>query len=400
MKKSIFIFGFAALSVLAQAQLPDDYYNPILTAVPSLAINPDAVSGGMGDIGVSTKPGLSDQYWNSSKYAMATSPGGFAISYTPWLRKIVGDIDLAQIAGFYKIGSDEENKAGTLSASLRYFSVGNVTLRQSVSDLGWDVKPHELAFDLGYSRKLAKYFSMGVNLRFISSDLSAKTDPAYSPGYGFAADVNGYYGLPIEINTGESTFGFGFNISNIGTKISYDKGTTSNFIPTTLRLGVSYYVPFNDFNRIVISAETSRLLVPSRKSKYAEKFDKNDPTTWSMEEAQYSRISVMKGFFTSFADAPGGFKEEMKEFIWALGAEYAYSIDKDKGENFFVRAGFSHENAIKGNRKYCTFGAGFKWTAFRIDVGYVLAVAPQSPIDGILRFTLAFDADGLKDLAK
>jgi len=398
MKKSIFVFSFAALAIFAQAQsdMPNDpswdYYNPLLTGVPSLAINPDAVSGGMGDIGVSTKPGLSDQYWNSSKYAMSESPGGFAISYTPWLRKIVGDIDLAQIAGFYKIGDDD--RAGTLSASLRYFSLGEVALRQTAEQTPIIVKPHELAFDLGYSRKLAERFSMGVNLRFISSDLSVQTDENYFPGYGFAADINGFYQLPIELNSGESTFGLGFNISNIGTKISYDKGETSNFIPTTFRLGASYYIPFDKYNRIAIAAETSRLLVPSRKSKNTIGFDKDDPLTWTMTEKEYSDIGVMKGIFSSFADAPGGFREEMKEFIWAVGAEYSYN------EMFFVRAGYSHESANKGNRKFFTVGAGFKWTAFRIDVGYVIAQAANSPVDGILRFTLAFDADGLKDLMR
>jgi len=388
MKKSIFVFTFAALAIFAQAQ--DAASNPILTAVPSLAINPDAVSGGMGDIGVATKPGLSDQYWNSSKYALAGSPGGFAISYTPWMRKIVGDIDLAQIAGFYKIS----DIAGTVSASLRYFSVGKVVLREHPNAIGWEVKPHELAFDVGYSRKLAENFSMGVNLRYIYSDLSAKTDPDYRAGHGFAADINGFYQLPIEIKSGTSTFGFGFAISNLGTKISYDKGTTSNFIPTTFRLGVSYYIPFDKYNRIGIAAEASKLLVPSRKSKFAKDASGNPITDPAELDKWYSNISVMKGIGWSFADAPGGFKEEMQEIIWALGAEYSYR------EMFFARLGYSNESAIKGNRKFFTFGAGFKWTAFRIDVGYVLAMSSKSPIDGILRFTLAFDADGLKDLIK
>jgi len=390
MKKSIFVFSFAALAMFAQAQELGDDYNPILTAVPSLAINPDAVSGGMGDIGVSTKPGLSDQYWNSSKYAMSESPGGFAISYTPWLRKIVGDIDLAQIAGFYKIS----DVAGTLSASLRYFSLGNVTLRENAYDLGYDVKPHEFAFDIGYSRKLAERFAMGVNLRFIASDLSAKTDENYAPGYGFAADINGFYQLPIELNSGESTFGLGFNISNIGTKISYDKGQTNNFIPTTFRLGASYYIPFDKYNRMSISAETSKLLVPSRSSKFAKDANGNPITDPVELDSWYSSIGPLKGIGWSFADAPGGFKEEMKEFIWALGAEYSYN------EMFFARTGYSHESKSKGNRKYFTFGAGFKWTAFRIDIGYVIATVSNSPIDGIFRFTLAFDADGLKDLVR
>ena len=259
--------------------------------------------------------------------------------------------------------------AGTLSASLRYFSLGEVQLRESPDATPISVRPYELSFDVGYSRILAENFSMGVVMRFIASDLSAKTDENYYTGYAFAADINGFWQLPINIATGESKFGLGFNISNIGTKISYDKGETSNFLPANLRLGVSYYLPFNSYNRLMFTAEANKLLVPSRMSRFTDGFDANDPATWTMSQQQYNDISVMKGIGYSFVDAPEGFKEEMREIMWSLGLEYAYN------EQFFARAGYFNESQYKGNRKYFTVGAGFRLSAFKLDVGYVISLA-------------------------
>lgn len=385
---SVLMLALLSMTVFAQTNITEDYYNPLLTGVPSLSVNPDAVGGGMGDIGASTLPDINSQFWNPSKYALAESHAGFALSYTPWLRKLVSDIDLAYIAGYYNIS----DMAGTLSASLRYFSFGSVNLRESADAVAISVKPHELAFDLGYARKLAEYVSMGVNLRFINSDLSVK-DENYYPGYAFSADISAYYLQPFDLPMGESKLGIGLNLSNIGTKISYDKGNTRNFLPANLRFGLSYYLPFNKFNRMSLSAEINKLMVPSRLSKKAKGFDPNDQDTWAMTPEQYSDIGSMQGIFMSFADAPGGFKEELKEIMWAVGLEYSYN------ERFFVRTGYSNENQSKGNRKFFTFGAGFKLSAFRLDVGYVLAQDQKSALDNTLRFTLAFDVDGLKDLA-
>jgi len=250
-----------------------------------------------------------------------------------------------------------------------------------------------LAFDVAYSRILAENFSMGVAFRFICSDLSARNDPDYYPGYSFTSDINLYYHLPIEIKTGESLLGIGFNLSNLGTKISYDKNNTSNFLPTNMRFGLSYLVPFDKFNRLAINADINKLLIPSRKSKFTEGFNPDDPSTWTMSEKQYSAIGVMKGLGYSFCDAPGGFKEEMQEIMWALGLEYAYN------EQFFGRAGYFNESQNKGNRKYFTFGAGFRLSAFKLDVGYVVSLAQNNPLDQTLRFTLSFDVDGIKALA-
>ncbi|MFI3297411.1 MAG: type IX secretion system outer membrane channel protein PorV [bacterium] len=387
MKKILFLALMFTASLTAFA---DDLLNPITTGVPSLLINPDAAAGGMGDVGVATNSDMNSQYWNSSKYALNESSAGFAFSYTPWLRKLgVSDIDLAYLAGFYNFG----DMAGTLSASLRYFSLGEVTLRQSSADIPYSVNPYEMAFDLGYSRKLSEYFSMGVVMRFIASDLSAKTDANYYTGYGFSADVNGYYSLPIEMSTGISKFMAGFNLSNIGTKITYDKGDNYNFLPLNLRLGVSYQLPFDDYNRILISAEANKTMVPTVYSTYAENYDPEDESTWALTDDEYNNISVFQGLAMSWNDAPGGISEELSEINWAAGLEYAYN------EQFFARFGYSHEAYNKGNRKYCTAGAGFKLSAFKLDVGYVIALTTSNPLDQTLRFTLSFDVDGIMELA-
>lgn len=391
MKKIVVSALAFALSLTALAQTTEnlsDQLNPLLTGVPSLSIGPDAVAGGMADIGVATTPDVNSQHWNSSKYAQATSSAGFAFSYTPWLRSLgVNDIDLAYVSGYYKIS----DLAGTVSASLRYFSLGEIQLRENAYSTPIPVKPYELAFDAAYSRLLAENFSMGVAFRFIASDLSARSEEYY-PGYSFSADINGYYALPIDIKTGESKLGIGFNLSNLGTKVSYDKGETSNFLPTDLRLGVSYLVPFDRYNRLSISADFDKLLVPSRKSKFTTGYDPNDDKTWAMSDEQYNNLSVMKGLAWSFADAPGGFAEEMSEINFAIGAEYAYN------EQFFARAGYHNESVNKGNRKYFTVGAGFKMSAFKLDVGYVVSMAQNNPLDQTLRFSLAFDVDGIKAL--
>ena len=388
MKKILLVVIVSGVSLFMSAQ--EGSYNVIQTAVPALNIAPDAVGGGMGDVGVATNPDEHAQYWNSSKYAQAKSSAGFAFSFTPWLRSLgVDDIYLGYLSGYYKIS----DMAGTVSASLRYFSLGEVVLREAPETIPYGVNPYEMTFDLGYSRLLTENFSMGVVLRFIASDLSARTDENYYTGYGFTADINGFYQLPIDIATGESKFTLGFNLSNIGTKISYDKGENSNFLPTNLKLGLGYFIPFDDYNRLMISAEVNKYLVPTIQSRFAEGFDENNPETWTMSNEQYNNISSLQGIGMSFCDAPGGFAEEMKEINWAVGLEYAYN------EQFFGRVGYYNESYDKGNRKYFTVGAGFKLSAFKLDVGYVISLAQSNPLDQTLRFSLGFDIDGLKALA-
>ena len=369
------------------------YMNPIVSGVPSMSISPDAVAGGMGDVGVATNSDMNSQYWNSSKYAQNESSAGFAFSYTPWLRKLgVNDINLLYLAGYYT----PSKMAGTISASLRFFQLGEVLLRESADAIPLSANPYEMTFDLGYSRMLTENFSLGIVMRLVASDLTAKTDPNYYTGYAFGADVNGFYSLPIEMATGTSRFNFGFNISNIGTRITYDKGDNYNFIPANLRLGVGYQIPFDEYNRLLISLEANKMMVPTRYSsvkKYNPDFDATNMDTWAMTTEEYNKISSMEGLIMSWYDAPGGFAEEMAEINWGIGLEYAYN------EQFFGRLGYNNEAKDKGNRKYFTVGAGFKLSAFKLDVGYVIATAPSNPLDQTLRFSLAFDVDGIKALA-
>lgn len=395
---SIMVLCASFVSVLAQEDYKDaktnyGYMNPIVSGVPSMSISPDAVAGGMGDVGVATNSDMNAQYWNSSKYAQNESSAGFAFSYTPWLRKLgVNDINLLYLAGYYT----PSKMAGTISASLRFFQLGEVLLRESADAIPLSANPYEMTFDLGYSRMLTENFSLGVVMRLVASDLTAKTDPNYYTGYAFGADINGFYRLPIDLKTGTSHFMFGFNISNLGTRITYDKGDNYNFIPANLRLGVGYQIPFDKYNRLLISLEANKMMVPTRYSKVAKynpDFDKTNMETWAMTTDEYNKISSMEGLIMSWYDAPGGFAEEMAEINWGVGLEYAYN------EQFFGRVGYNNEAKDKGNRKYFTVGAGFKLSAFKLDVGYVIATSASNPLDQTLRFSLAFDVDGIKALA-
>lgn len=388
---SVAALGVAQNGSSVKSDIPSEgYLNPLITAVPSLGIGADAAAGGLADMGVATKADINSQFWNSSKYAQMKSQGGFTFNYSPWLTNLgVKDVHLVSAAGYYNISQ----AAGAVSASLRFFSLGDVTLRQSLEDIGYTVSPYELAFDLGYSRILAENFSMGVVMRLVASDLSAKNDENYKTGYAFAADINGFYDLPIDTKRGTDYFRFGFNIQNLGTKISYDGGNTKNFLPLTLRLGVSYQVSINEYNRISVHAEANRMMVPSRYSRFTDGYNPDDESTWAMNQSQYNKLSVMQGLAYSWADAPYGAKEEIKEFNWGLGAEYSYN------EQFFARFGYNNEAKIKGNRKYFTFGAGFQLSGFKLDVGYVLALSQNNPLNNTLRFSLGFDIDGLKRLA-
>ncbi len=394
MKKSIVCLFLAIASLAHVAVAQKETWNPILTGAPGLSIVPDARAGSMGDLGAATSPDINSQFWNPAKYAFMESNGGLSVSYTPWLRKIVNDIDLAYLSGYYKFDDVQ-----SISASFRYFSLGQIPLTDWGGNPMGSAQPYELATDLAYSRKLSDKFSMGVTFRFLYSDLNngmGQTGSAGSsnmvPGWSLGADIAGYYVTPIAISTGDSKLSFGFNISNIGSKITYDE-LNYNFIPANLRIGLAYEIPFDDYNTLTVSAEANKYLVPTSRSKFAiGDYSTEDPYLMSQEE--YSDIGVMKGLFWSFADAPGGFAEEMQEVNWALGLEYAYN------KQFFVRAGYYNEHEDKGNRKFFTVGAGFKLSMFQLDAGYVISVAQTNPLDQTLRFSLSFDMYGLKELIK
>lgn len=393
MKKSI--LSLAALVALSMNALAYDV-NPIITAMPALTIAPDAHAAGMGDIGAATTADMNSQFWNAAKYPFIEDKGGISASYTPWLRKLVNDIDLAYLAGFYRFDDKQ-----AISASFTYFSMGKVSL-VAANMVGEDyvyaeASPNEWSLDVAYSRKLHEYVSMAATLRFLYSDLNnginysgtGESKEMY-PAWTFSADVSLYYRQPIELPMGTSHFALGFIISNLGGKMSYDKNVTSNFIPARLRIGASYELPFDNYNRLMASVECDRLMVPSTYSMYT---DDPEEHRWNTKDQQeYTKVSSPRGWWQSFNDAPGGASEEFKEMRWGVGLEYSYN------RQFFARVGYSHEDRMKGNRRYVTFGAGFKLSIVRFDVAYCLATAASNPLDQTMRFTLGFDLAGIKDL--
>ena len=379
--------------IFAQDDIKDNEFNPVNTGVTTLGIAPDARGSAMGNLGAATDPDINSQYWNPSKYAFAYSSGGIGLSYTPWLRKLVNDIFLADLSGYWKLGSGD-NQA--ISASLRYFSLGEVTMNDDTGATLQTINPYEMAFDIGYSRKLSESFSMGVALRYILSDLSY--EDSYSgeqttAASAFAADLAGYYVSYPMVGRNECQFAFGFNINNIGSKVSYNHGANNAFLPTNLRLGASFMFPLADYNTLALGLDLNKLLVPTKPRQRDFDMDTTEGQA-AYEEAldEWENMSPITGIFKSFGDAPGGFKEELQEINLSIGAEYAYN------QQFFARMGYYYENANKGGRSYFGLGAGFSLNVVRLDASYMLATAQSSPLDQTLRFTLSFDMDGLKDL--
>lgn len=363
-------------------------FNPVTTSVTSQSVAPDARAGGMGDVGAATDPDVASQYWNVAKYPFTISRAGVSLNYTPWLRKLVSDMNLAYLVGYYRIG---EHSA--VSTSLRYFSLGEVQTNYNSTGQGaaLTVNPYEMSFDAGYSLMLSEKFSIGTAVRFIYSDLKADYTDDVTPGSAFAADLGAYYQDYVNIGQRECQLGLGLNISNIGSKISFGGDNNSYFIPTNLRLGASLMVPIDEYNRITFAADANKLLVPT----YPKIRDGESPTDFDARvQKEYYDVSSISGIFKSFGDAPNGVKEELQEIQWSLGAEYVYN------DKFTLRAGYHHESENKGNRKYFTVGAGFKMNVFSLDAGYVISTAATNPLDQTLRFTLTFDMDGLSDLFK
>lgn len=387
----VLLMAYGAAQVVAQDGKNE--FNPVETGVTSLGIAPDARGASMGDLGAATEPDANSQFWNPSKYAFAYSQAAVSLNYTPWLRKLVNDIFLADLSGYYKIGSSD-NQA--VSASLRYFSLGEVTTRQNGENIaGQSLNPYEMSFDVGYSRKLSEKFSMGVVFRYIYSDLGFSDSYASDQSTGasaFSADISGYYTTYPIIGRNECQWSWGWNISNIGSKVSYNNGEDPAFLPTNLRLGTAFTFPLADYHNLTIGLDANKLLVPAkpRESDYEDSPEGQREYLDALED--WENMSSFTGIFKSFNDAPGGFKEELREISWSLGAEYSYN------NQFFLRAGYFYENEFKGNRKYFSLGAGFSLNVVRLDASYMIAAAQTSPLDQTLRFSLTFDMDGLKDM--
>ena len=370
---------------IAAQSIKETIFNPVYTAVTSQTIAPDARAAGMGDVGVATDPDVNAQYWNPAKYPFNISRAGVSLNYTPWLRRLVNDMYLANLTGFYRIGN-----YSAVSTSLRYFNMGEVELPHSGSTGAIPtIHPHEMSFDVGYALMLSERFSIAAAVRYIHSDLTYDYSDATQPGSAFATDLALYYQNYVTMGQRECQLGLGMNSSNIGSKINFSSDDNSEFIPTNLRLGGALMVPIDEYNRFSVAVDANKLLVPTRPIQR----DNELPADFDKRlQRDYYDVSSINGIFKSFGDAPGGLKEELQEVAWSLGGEYVYH------DQFAVRAGYHHESANKGNRKYLTLGAGFKTHGIALDAAYLIATAKSNPLDQTLRLSLAFDFDGIKDL--
>ncbi|ESU21454.1 hypothetical protein FEDK69T_25210 [Flavobacterium enshiense DK69] len=382
MKKIAIVSLFLLVVQFVKAQ-----ENVITTGVPFLLIAADARAAGVADMGVATSADVFSQQYNPSKYAFSPTKFGVSVSYTPYLTSIANDISLSQVT-FY----DRFNERSAFAASLRYFGLGDIELRETgdPNEIPRTVSPNELAFDLSYSLKLSDQFSMGVAGRYIRSNLKipdGNTDA--SSANSFAVDVSGFYqSEEFAMSDFNARYRIGLNLQNMGPKISYDGDIerSSNFLPANFKLGGSFDFILDEYNKVTALAEINKLMVPTPQEVGDEDGDGDvDNTDYSIANEEYRQIGWFEGIFKSFGDAPGGFSEEMKEIAWALGAEYWYQ------DSFAFRTGYFHESPDKGARQYATIGAGFKYNIVKVDVSYLFSTSTvRNPLENTLRFSLSF----------
>ncbi|MEO6901741.1 MAG: type IX secretion system outer membrane channel protein PorV [Bacteroidia bacterium] len=375
-----------------------DQINTITTAVPFLMIAPDSRAGGMGDAGVATSTDANSIHWNPSKLGFAEKQMAVGVSYTPWLRALVPDINLAYLSGYYKT-----KKSGTIGVSLLYFSLGDITFTDNNGATIGQFRPNEFAVDVAYGVKLGANFSAGGAVRYINSNLTGGVDVLNSPthaGRSVAVDVSALYKKEnIKLSDKKATVAAGLNISNIGTKMSYSDKKNADFIPINMRLGGSLTIVLDEYNTITLAADANKLLVPTPPI-YKRKLDSlgNQTNTLELDADGNPVIALGKdpnrgvadGIFGSFNDAPGGAKEELKEINYSFGLEYWYN------KLFAVRLGYFYENPIKGDRQYFTLGAGIKYNVFGLDFAYLIPTQQRNPLENTLRFSLTFDFDAFK----
>jgi len=376
-------------------QNPNNRINTITTAVPFLIIAPDARAGALGDAGVASKPDANSMHWNPAKYAFIENDMGFSMSYSPWLRALVNDINLAYLTGYKRI-----DKQQTVAASLLFFSLGDITFTNDIGQVIGDFKPNEFSIDVAYSRLFSEEISGAVAMRYIYSNLTGGIfvgGAESRAGQSIAADVSAFYRKPLEIKSTDAILSVGVNVSNIGQKISYTENIETDFIPINLRLGPSLSLELDKYNQLSFMFDINKLLVPTPP---IWKLDTNGLPVYGPDgkrEILLGRdpnVSVVSGMFGSFNDAPGGFKEEMREFTLSTGAEYWYD------KQFAIRAGYFYEHATKGNRKYFTLGAGLKYNVFGLDFAYLIPTEQRNPLENTLRFTLTFDFSAFKEQSK
>jgi len=373
-----------------QTKYPTSGSSIASSAVPFVSITPDSRAGAMGDAGVATSPDVNAQFWNPAKYVFAESTSGVALSYSPWLRKLVNDMNLAYLAGYHQLDKNQ-----SISGSLRYFDLGSMELFGEGGASTGSSDPNEFSLDFGYSRKLSDSWSGSVAMRYIRSDIYNGTQTDYVAGNSFAADVAFYYNKKIYKNRKNSSISGGLNISNIGSKISYDNGEFKDFIPTNLRIGGAYTTELDKYNKLTVAVDLNKLLVPTPQL----------DSTGTIIRTGNQDVGPIEGMFISFSDAPRGFKEELREITYSVGAEYWYS------NQFAVRTGYFHESSAnssaledqwkeKGSRQYLTFGAGLKMNVFSLDFSYIVTLKKNNPLENTLRFTLGFDLDDFSKQGK
>jgi hypothetical protein len=367
--------------------------NTITTAVPFLMIAPDARAGAMGDAGVSSKPDANSMHWNPAKFAFIDKDMGLSLNYTPWLRKLVNDINLSYLSGFKRIDDMQ-----TVAASLVFFSLGDIQFTDETGNPQGIYRPSEFAIDVAYARKLSENFSGGIAMRYINSNLTQGQDVQSTPtrpGRSIAADVSAYYQRELDWRRTPATLSAGINISNIGNKISYSDEITENFIPINLRFGPTLTLFIDEYNTMAFSIDINKLLVPTPPI-YERNPETNEPITdddgnYVIAEGKDPNRGIVSGIFGSFNDAPGGFSEEINELTYSLGMEYWYD------KQFAIRGGYFHEHVNKGNRKFFTLGIGLKYNVFGLDFSYIIPIMQRSPLEDVLRFSLIFDFDALSE---
>jgi hypothetical protein len=394
-KKTVAIFLFLA-ALAGNSGLYSQELNAIQTVVPFLTIAPDSRAGGMGDAGVATSPDVYSMHWNPAKFAFIDGAGGVGISYSPWLRNLVPDINIAYLSGYKRI-----DKRQVLSASLLYSSLGDVPFTDDFGNLERTFNPNEFAIDAAYSRLFTDFLSGGIAFRFIYSNLTGGSytgGVATKPGISFAADISGYYQKDVSVFNKDGKLAFGLNFSNIGSKMSYSDAQTSDFIPMNMRLGTAYTIELDNYNKITLTIDLNKLLVPT-----TPVYSPANPD--SIISGRNPNVGVPTAIFQSFYDAPGvydpvkqkftgKFLEELHEITYSYGVEYWYN------NQFAVRGGYFNENASKGNRKYFTAGAGFRLKIFTLDFSYLMPLAQNHPLARTLRFSLSFDFNAMKNTSK
>lgn len=380
------LFALAVfLVVLLTGSLAQSDLNVVSTIVPYLTIAPDSRGGAMGDLGAATSPDVNSQNWNAAKFAHIKEKAGVTLSFTPWLRNLVNDINLGYLAGYYRFDDKQ-----AVSASLKYFSYGEVTLRDGEGTNMGNSRPNEFSVDVGYSRLLSDNFSGALVMRFIRSDISGgiSTLEDYNPGYSFAADLGFYYQHALNLASYDGEIAWGVNLSNLGSKISYTEGSYKYFIPATLRLGARYTLKLDEYNTISAALDLSKLLVPTPPIIADTSNDGIDNPV--LVDGYKTPNSLPLSWIQSFYDAPGGFKEEIKEIMYSIGLEYWYR------NQFAIRGGYFHESEMKGNRKYFAAGIGLKLNVFFIDFSYLISTSGKNnPLANTMRFTLGFNFNKL-----